>query len=185
MSHQVADQAVNTTLGTAILAATVGVISQEQLLSVGAILFTVGGYGLKFWQDLRTKRRNEDAADADAKLAIDMKELAARRKADLDGVSQWKQLITSSAEELGDARADLKAAKLRILELEQKLSVLADSQKAVVATVNKQTKRVAETVKKVGELQQAADMAAGSSSGLNLPTLPADDGTNLDMPNVG
>lgn len=186
MSHPV-QHATNTILGAAPVVAAIGAISQDNLVSIGAVLVTASGFGLKLFSDLRARWREEEAADKKAELDADMAELAARRKADLDGIAAWKQMITASAEEVGDARAKIKAvearavaAEARALELEQKVKALVESQNSVITAVNKQHMRVKDAVKRVGELEHAV----GSSSDLNL-TPPADDGTNIDMPSLG
>ena len=186
MPHPI-EQATNTILGTAAATSVFGMISQDNLVSIGAVVMTLGGLLLKLASDFRAKRRADATADRKAELDADMEELAARRKADLDGIAAWKQMITTSAEEAGAALGKLKAvedralaAEARALELEKKVKALTVSQNDVITAVNKQRDRVKNAESRVGELENAV----GSTSDLNLK--PAhDDGTSLDMPAMG
>jgi hypothetical protein len=187
MSHPI-ENTTTTILGTAAAASVFGVINQDSLVSVGAVVVTLGGFGLKLYSDMRSRRRAEEVADKKAELDADMEELAARRKADLDGIAAWKQMITASAEEVGDARSKIKAVEARALaaetrakQLEQKVKVLVESQNVVITAINKQKVEAKDVNKRVGELEQAV----GSSSNLELPPTPSEDSTTIDLPTMG
>jgi hypothetical protein len=195
MSHPI-EHTTTTILGTATAASLFGMISQDSIVSIGAVVMTVGGLGIKLYSDFHARRRAEIAADKKAELDADMEELAARRKADLDGIDAWKKMIFASAEEVGDARVKIKevearavaaaarasTAEARALELEQKVKALASSQNDVITAVNKQQVKAKDVSKRVDELEQAV----GSSSNLELtPTPKAEDSTAIDIPTMG
>ena len=164
-----------------------GAFTQESITTIAAAGMAVAVVIGKLTAELADKRRaarvadaeaqlRTDAAAAEAKLKSDMAELEARRKADQDGVLSWKKMVADEAQEKIDAQTELASVKIELASVRSQLAKVTQSQNEVLTAVNKQSRQVKETVKRV----TAVEKAAGSTSGHEIPT--SDPSTAVDLP---
>lgn len=152
---------------------------------LGAVAVVAG----KTWSDIRARNRDADIADArewgkqlgEAQSKIEV--LTSRldsskvRLTDLEQANESKLADLKARNLELEARNKAQAADMAVMQ--DRIAQLVASQNSVITAVNKQHVRVKDAVTRVAELEHAV----GSSSDLNLSP-PADDGTNIDMPNL-